>query len=72
MDATEEHKNEEECVADANHEQVDPDRNTADPLGNIGMDIINDPVSQLDETTGVDTVDDTDDNLQSDVYQRYG
>ena len=33
---------------------------------------INDPVSQLDETTGVEIVNDPDNNIRSDMDQQYG
>ena len=36
------------------------------------METIYDPVSQINETTGVETIDDTYDNLQSDMDQQYG
>ena len=40
-----------------------------DSLENTGVETIDDPVSQLDKTTGVGTVDDTDDILQPEMDQ---
>ena len=67
----EENNNKEDCVVDYNYEQEASDRNTEYPLENIRVETIDNPVSQLDETTGVEEVDDPDYNFQSDMDQRY-